>query len=210
MEKTSPRICIVDDDEAVRDSLRMLLRSAGLPAETFASGEEFLAAWTPDWHGCLILDVRMPGLSGMEVQKQLIERQASLAIVFVTGHGDIPMAVEALHLGAFDFVQKPFTEEEILDRVRRALEADQEREALRAARQAVEDRHASLTSREREVMASVIRGHANKVIGFDLNLSQRTVEIHRARVMEKMQARSLADLVRMGMLLEAREARETR
>ena len=207
MEKPSPRIFIVDDDEAVRDSLRMLLRSAGLTAEVFASGEEFLDAWIPDWHGCLILDVRMPGLSGMEVQKQLIERQASLAIVFVTGHGDIPMAVEALHLGAFDFVQKPFTEEEILDRVRRALEADQEREALRAARQAVEDRHASLTPREREVMASVIRGHANKVIGFDLNLSQRTVEIHRARVMEKMQARSLADLVRMGMLLEAREPR---
>ncbi len=201
MEKSPARIFIVDDDEAVRDSLRMLLRSAGMAAETFASGEEFLGAYTPDWHGCLILDVRMPGLSGMEVQKQLIERQANLAIVFVTGHGDIPMAVEALRQGAFDFVQKPFTDGELLDRIQRALEMEREQEQLRSVRQAVEERFASLTPREREVMASVIRGHANKVIGFDLNLSQRTVEIHRARVMEKMQARSLADLVRMGMLL---------
>jgi len=192
-------VYIVDDDDAVRDSLSLLLKSVGLTARVFASGVEFLEAFDNAWKGCILLDIRMPGVSGMEVQRQLVDKACNMPIIFITGHGDIPAAVEAMHLGAYDFVQKPFQDQELLDRIQHALAEHQEQQGEREITQDVQDRYESLTPREKEVMRDVVRGHANKVIAMDLNLSQRTVEIHRARAMEKMQARSLAELVKLAM-----------
>jgi two-component system response regulator FixJ len=196
-------VYIVDDDEAVRDSLCFLLKSVGIAGQGFGSGNEFLEAYQPDWEGCILLDIRMPGVSGMEVQRQLVERNCALPIIFITGHGDIPMAVEAMHLGAFDFIQKPFHDQELLDRIQQALATYRESQDEIALKKEVQERYEKLTPREKEVMEAVVRGHANKVIAMDLDLSQRTVEIHRARVMEKMQARSLASLVKFSLLRNA-------
>lgn len=194
---------IVDDDEAVRDSLCFLLKSVGIVGHGFSSGNEFLNAYDADWQGCILLDIRMPGISGMEVQRQLSERSCSLPIIFITGHGDIPMAVEAMHLGAYDFIQKPFHDQDLLDRIQQALATYRESQDELTLKNEVQERYEKLTPREREVMEAVVRGHANKVIAMDLELSQRTVEIHRARVMEKMQARSLASLVKYSLLLSS-------
>jgi FixJ family two-component response regulator len=198
-------VYVVDDDQAVRDSLGLLLRSVGMPCQLFENGQVFLEAFEDSWHGCLILDIRMPGLSGMELHRQLIDRHATLPIIFVTGHGDVPMAVEALQNGAFDFIQKPYRDQELLDRINQALSWDEEHRSEEDQKRELQARQESLTPREREVMECVVRGLANKVIAMDLELSQRTVEIHRARVMEKMRARSLAGLVRMAMLIQANE-----
>ena len=198
-------VYVVDDDQAVRDSLGMLLRSVGMQCRLFASGQEFLDAYSEDWHGCIVLDIRMPGLSGMELHRQLLDRQSALPIIFVTGHGDVPMAVEALQNGAFDFIQKPYRDQELLDRINQALSWDEEHRSEEDHKRDLQGRMESLTPREREVMECVVRGLANKVIAMDLDLSQRTVEIHRARVMEKMRARSLAELVRMSMLIQGLE-----
>ena len=189
-------VFIVDDDQAVRDSLRMLLRSIGLQAEAFASAHEFLEAYG-DRPGCLVLDIRMPGMSGLELQDELNRRQAILPIIFITGHGDVPMAVEAMQAGAVDFLQKPFRDQDLIDRINQALERDCRNRELLRERKAIIERLATLTPREHEVLELVTQGKANKVIAGDLNVSQRTVEIHRARVMEKMRAASLAHLVRM-------------
>jgi FixJ family two-component response regulator len=196
-------VYIVDDDEAVRDSLCFLLKSVGLNGNGFSSGNEFLAAYDPDWQGCILLDIRMPGISGMEVQRQLAEQNCPLPIIFITGHGDIPMAVEAMHLGAYDFIQKPFHDQELLDRIQQALTTYRESQDELTLRKDVQVHYEKLTPREKEVMEAVVRGHANKVIAMDLELSQRTVEIHRARVMEKMQARSLASLVKYSLLINS-------
>jgi two-component system response regulator FixJ len=196
-------VYIVDDDDAVRDSLCFLLKSVGITGNGFSSGSEFLEAYDPDWTGCILLDIRMPGISGMEVQRQLAERNCPLPIIFITGHGDIPMAVEAMHLGAYDFIQKPFHDQELLDRIQQALTTYRESQDELTLRKDVQERYEKLTPREKEVMEAVVRGHANKVIAMDLELSQRTVEIHRARVMEKMQARSLASLVKYSLLINS-------
>ena len=196
-------VYIVDDDEAVRDSLCFLLKSVGLNGNVFSSGNEFLAAYDPDWQGCILLDIRMPGISGMEVQRQLAEQNCPLPIIFITGHGDIPMAVEAMHLGAYDFIQKPFHDQELLDRIQQALTTYRESQDELTLKKDVQVHYEKLTPREKEVMEAVVRGHANKVIAMDLELSQRTVEIHRARVMEKMQARSLASLVKYSLLINS-------
>lgn len=196
-------VFIVDDDDAVRSSLRLLLKSVGLPAVAYASATDFLTAWHPDQAGCLVLDVRMPGMSGIELQHELNRRGAIIPVIFISGHGDIPMAVEAIQHGAFDFLQKPFRDQELIDRVQRALATDAENRGDLAKRDAIRDRFESLTPREREVLALVTQGKANKVMAGDLGVSQRTVEIHRARVMEKMGAGSLAQLVRMVLDLEA-------
>ncbi len=193
-------VYVVDDDKAVRDSLALLLKSIGLQAKLFESAQDFLDEYSPDWMGCIILDIRMPGMSGLELQKKLIELQCAMPITFVTGHGDVPMAVEAMQDGAFDFIQKPFRDQELLDRINRALNWDSEHRTEEQRKRAVQQRYATLTPREKEVMDCVVRGLANKVIAMDLDLSQRTVEIHRARVMEKMGSKSLADLVRMSLL----------
>lgn len=196
-------VLIVDDDAAVRDSLSLLLKSVGIQSQTFSSGDEFVDAYQADWAGCILLDIRMPGMSGMEVQRRLFERDCTLPIIFITGHGDIPMAVEAMHLGAHDFVQKPFHDQELLDRIQAALNANRDQQDDIDLKRNVKERYETLTPRESEVMSAVVKGHANKVIAMDLDLSQRTVEIHRARVMEKMQVRSLAELVKLSVLLDA-------
>jgi len=194
-----PQVYVVDDDQAVRDSLGLLLKSMGTKARLFESAQAFLDGFDPGLRGCLVLDIRMPGMSGMELQQKLKAMRCTLPVIFVTGHGDVPMAVEAMHHGAFDFIQKPFRDQELLDRINQALAWDQEHRSEEDQRRGVQERYTSLTPREKEVLDCVVRGLANKVIAMDLDLSQRTVEIHRARVMEKMEARSLADLVRMSL-----------
>jgi len=203
MSKKGTTIFVVDDDEAIRDSLDLLLKTVGLNATTFGSGDEFLEAYDAGWEGCILLDIRMPGTSGMEVQKRLAESGCSIPVIFITGHGDIPMAVEAMHGGAFDFIQKPFRDQDLLDRIDQALTTSHEPVQQAARKKTVQNQLQTLTPREQEVMQLVVHGSANKVIAMDLGVSQRTVEIHRARVMEKMQARSLAELVRMALLIES-------
>jgi two-component system, LuxR family, response regulator FixJ len=203
MQKSGPTIYIVDDDEGVRNSVRFLLRSVGLASHTLASASEFLDTYKPEHPGCLVLDVRMPGMSGLELQQQLNLRGAIIPVIFVTGHGDIPMAVEAMQHGAFDFLQKPFRDQDLIDRIQRALERDARNRAALAEHGRIRASFDSLTPREREVLALMIRGKPNKVMAAELGVSQRTLEIHRARVMEKTGAASLAQLVRMAMDLEA-------
>jgi two-component system response regulator FixJ len=194
---TRPTIFVVDDDSAVRDALKLLLRSVGHAVETYGSAQEFLDAYSEDRPGCLVLDIRMPGMSGLELQQRLNEKHSILPIIFITGHGDVPMAVEAMQAGAVDFIQKPFRDQDLIDRINQALEKDSSNRAALGERNDIRRRLETLTPREREVLDLVVHGKANKVIAGDLKLSQRTVEIHRARVMEKMQASSLAHLVRM-------------
>ena len=196
MAKSDPIIFVVDDDAAVRHSTEMLIRSMGLRAESFASAAEFLEDFDPQQPGCVILDIRMPEMSGLELQEHLRERDATIPVIFVTGHGDVPMAVKAMKAGAVDFIQKPFRDQELIDRVHAALDQDKEQRRQEAHRAKIEARINALTSRETEVMGLVVDGKANKEIAFDLGLSPRTVEIHRARVMTKMKAGSLPDLVR--------------
>ncbi len=202
MTEYSPTVFLVDDDEAVRDSLGLLMKSVALKSQSFASADAFLAEFDPECPGCLVLDIRMPGMSGMELQQKLIEMRAILPIIFITGHGDIPMAVEAMQRGAVDFIPKPFRDHELLDRINKALADDQDNRSTLLKREEVEDRIKKLTPREKEVLDLVVQGKANKVMAGDLDVSQRTVEIHRARVMEKMKARSLAQLVRMVMQVQ--------
>ncbi len=197
MKEKPATVFVVDDDEAVRTSLRLLLKSVGLPVETFASAQEFLDQFDPDRAGCLVLDIRMPGMSGLELQQHMNDRHSIMPVVFITGHGDVPMAVEAMQAGAVDFIQKPFRDQDLIDRINRALEKDREMRSELRERDEIRRRMSQLTPREREVLELVTQGKANKVIAGDLNVSQRTVEIHRARVMEKMGANSLAHLVRM-------------
>jgi FixJ family two-component response regulator len=202
MKISPPTVFIVDDDPGVRSSIRVLLKSIGQTALPFASAQEFLQAYNIDKPGCLILDIRMPGMSGLELQLELNKRGAVIPVIFITGHGDVPMAVEAMRLGAFDFVQKPFRDQELIDRVQQALGRDAEtRRDLQEDTQA-KSRLESLTPREREVLHLMVSGQANKVMAQELGLSQRTVEIHRAHVMEKMNVRSLAQLVRTVVDLE--------
>ena len=190
-------VFIVDDDDAVRGSLCLLLKSVGLPAIAYASAAEFLSAWQPEQSGCVVLDVRMPGMTGIELQHELNRRGAIIPVIFISGYADIPMAVEAIQHGAFDFLQKPFRDQEFIDRVQRALTTDAQRRDELAKHEVIRERFDSLTPREREVLNLVTQGKANKVMAGRLGISQRTVEIHRARVMEKMGAASLAHLVRM-------------
>jgi two-component system response regulator FixJ len=197
MKDRAPTVYIVDDDDAVRNALRLLLKSVGLAAVTVPSAQEFLGTYDPHQPGCLILDVRMPGMSGLELQQQLNLRGAIIPVIFITGHGDIPMAVEAMQQGAFDFLQKPFRDQDLIDRIQRALAKDLTGRAELRERARIKERLESLTAREREVLELVTSGKPNKIMAADLGVSQRTVEIHRARVMEKMGAASLAQLVRM-------------
>jgi two-component system response regulator FixJ len=197
MKDRAPTVYIVDDDDAVRSALRLLLKSVGLATTPLSSAQEFLATYDLQQPGCLILDVRMPGMSGLELQQQLNLRGAIIPVIFITGHGDIPMAVEAMQQGAFDFLQKPFRDQDLIDRIQRALAKDVTGRVELRERSRIKERLESLTAREREVLELVASGKPNKIMAADLGVSQRTVEIHRARVMEKMGASSLAQLVRM-------------
>jgi FixJ family two-component response regulator len=195
MKDETPVIYLVDDDEAVRDSLGMLFRSIGLAHEAYPSAFDFLEHYDSKRLACLVADIRMPGLSGLELQQRLNEQRAEIPIIFITGHGDVPMAVSAMKSGAVDFIQKPFRDQDLIDRINKALERERERRKVRAQEDEIRGRIALLTPREKEVMQRVVRGQANKVIAMDLGVSQRTVELHRARVMRKLKMRSLAELV---------------
>lgn len=197
MSDTEQIVYIVEDDEAVRDSLSLLLQSEGLAVQAYDRATAFLEDWRPDMAGCLVLDIRMPEMDGMELQEALIRRGSDLPIIFVTGHGDVPLAVEAMRQGAVDFIEKPYHEEQLLEKIRAALASNAETRQVREEKQVILDRLAELTPREREIMDRMIEGQANKVIAIELNISQRTVEIHRSRVMHKMGTHSLAQLVRM-------------
>ena len=195
--KKTSTVFIVDDDQGIRHAMSLLMKSVGLRHEVYASANEFLEAHNGSENGCLVLDIRMPGMGGLELQDKLIELKSGIPIIFITGHGDIPMAVEAMQKGAVDFIQKPFRDQELLDRIADALDTASKQQSERALKSEVRDRIDALTNREREVLELVVTGKPNKIIAHELGVSQRTIEIHRARVMEKMQARSLAELVRM-------------
>ena len=203
MTDEEPTVFVVDDDPGVGDSIRLLLRSVGLPSKTFLSANEFLAAYDPERAGCLVLDVRMPGMSGLDLQARLQEMESTLPIIFVTAHGDVPMAVNAVKAGAVDFIQKPFRDQELLDKIQEALEADVRIRAQRGDLVEIRGRLETLTPRETEVLVLVVEGKPNKNIARALGISQRTVEIHRARVMEKMQVRSVSKLVQL--VIKAKE-----
>lgn len=208
MQEPTPTVFVVDDDNAVRNSLRLLLKSVGLASQPLGSAAEFLETYRPSQPGCLVLDVRMPGMSGLELQRELNLRGATIPVIFITGHGDIPMAVEAMQQGAFDFLAKPFRDQELIDRVQRALAKDGTTRAALKERERIRERLESLTPREREVLSLMTQGKPNKIMAHELGVSQRTVEIHRARVMEKSGASSLAQLVRMVMDQEPERAAE--
>ena len=197
MSTPEPRIYIVDDDEAIRDSLRFLFRSRGYQAATFDSGEAFLDVVDCESPGCVLLDVRMSGMSGLELFDRLAQRRCRLPVIFLTGHGDVPMAVGALKGGAYDFMEKPFNDNELVDRVARCLADDARRRELRARQDSISARLALLTTREREVMDLILAGKANKLIADELAISMRTVEVHRARVLEKMGVKTAVELAQL-------------
>lgn len=199
----SPVVFVVDDDPAMRDSLRWLIESTGVQVETFADAQTFLARIRPDVPGCLVLDVRMPGMSGLDLQAELARRGIGLPTIVVTGHAEVPMAVRAVKAGAIDFIEKPFSDQLLLDRVRQGIEMDRLEREGRARRADVLRRLSLLTQREREVLDLVVAGRANKEIAAALHLSPKTVEVHRAHVMEKMQASSVAELVRLALFAQA-------
>jgi two-component system response regulator FixJ len=194
-----PTVFVVDDDQAVRDSLCWLIEAAGLNVKAFNSAQEFLAVYDPQWAGCLVLDVRLPGMSGLELQRELVQRQITLPIIIITGHGDVSTAVRAMKAGAVDFIEKPFSDELLIQRVRDALEKDAQNRQVTADRNNIQQRIALLTPREKQVLELVVQGKLNKQIAADLHLSQKTVEAHRANLMSKMQATNVADLVKQAM-----------
>ncbi|MBL8840939.1 MAG: response regulator transcription factor [Planctomycetes bacterium] len=196
-----PSVFVVDDDAALLRLIRKLLETNGRHVETFTSAAEFLAAYRPDRAGCLVLDVRMPGMSGLALQERLATDEIALPILIVTGYGDVPVAVQAMRQGAFDFIEKPFSGQILIDRIEAALAEDARRRRTRMTREEVRRRRVTLTPRERQVMDLVVQGKPNKLVGSALHLSPKTVEVHRANVMKKMEAGSLAELVRMSLLV---------
>lgn len=190
-------VFVVDDDETVRDSLRWLLEGTGLKVRTYDCGEAFLDDYDPDIPGCLIVDLRMPGMNGLDVQRRLAERGFNIPIIFLTAYGTIPQAVRAMRRGAIDFVTKPFSDQTLLDRIEHAIELNRQVRSEQEQHSEIAGRLALLTPREREVLDRVVAGESNKVMAAELNISQKTVEAHRAKVMRKMEAGSLAELVRM-------------
>lgn len=203
--KDDPLVLIVDDDAGMREAVVDLLQSVGIEGRAFGSTAELLAAAVPDRPGCLILDVRLPGLGGLEFQTRLDSLGIALPIVFMTGFADVPMSVRAMKAGATDFLIKPFRDQDMLDAVDAAISRDRSRRSQRAATMTVESLAATLTPREREVMAEVVKGRLNKQIAGDLGISEVTVKLHRGKVMRKMQVRSVADLVRKVEVLEHEE-----
>jgi two-component system response regulator FixJ len=194
-----PVIFVVEDDEAFRDSLKALLESAGLTVETYASGEEFLQAYDSDRCGCLLLDIRMPGIGGLELLEKLAAAKTNLPVIIMTSHGDVPKAVKAMKAGAVDFLEKPFRDEVVLGCIRHAFEKGQQSHATAASGARSAAAISRLTARERQVFEQLVAGHSNKRIAQELGISPRTVEVHRAWIMEKTQARNLAHLVRMAL-----------
>jgi len=195
-------VFIVDDDEGVRDGLSLLLATVGQSCELYEGGQEFLDAYDHDKRGCLVLDIRMPRMTGLDLQKKLLEMESTLPIIFITGHGDIPMAVEAMRRGALDFIRKPFREHDLLERINEALNIDENAHRKAMSRQQLAEKLSSLSEREKEVFDLVAEGQMNKVIAADLGISERTVEVHRGQVMKKLDVRTLAQLVRVKIDME--------
>jgi len=197
MKESGPKVFVVDDDASIRRALERLLKSVGLDVETFSTAREFLSHEEYEGPNCLVLDVRMPGLSGLDLQQELTKADRSLPIIFISGHGNIPMSVRAMKAGAVDFLEKPFEDQDLIDLIQNAIEQDRETKREHVKKRNIQKRFESLTSREREVFAHVVAGLLNKQIAFKLGISEKTIKVHRGRVMEKMAAGSLADLVRM-------------
>ena len=197
---SEPTVFVVDDDQAMRSSLKWLIESIGMKVKTYDSADEFLNDYYPGRAGCLLLDVRMPGMSGLDLQVHLARQDSRLPVIIITGHGDVAMAVKAMKSGAVDFIEKPFHDEELLKSIRSALDYDEEQRTLQSQRAEIAARLVELTPREHEVMEMVTDGKANKEIATALGVSAKTVEAHRARVMDKMRANSLAELVRMALI----------
>ena len=195
MSKPKPTVFIVDDDEVIRNTIAQLAEAVDLKAKTFSSAQEFLDSYAPEESGCVILDVRMPGMSGIKLQTRLRDQDIHIPIIFITGHGDVPMAAQAFKNGAVDFIEKPFRNQDLLDQIQEALARDTRFRQKQAIQKAIREKLVLLTQREREVLGLVMAGKANKVIACELGLSQRTVEVHRAGMMEKMQVDSLAELI---------------
>jgi RNA polymerase sigma factor (sigma-70 family) len=196
MPDSAPLVLVVDDDPAMRDSIAFLVSSVGYDCRSFTSAEEFLRDWQDDRPACLLVDIRMSGMSGLDLQNRLTQAKSSLGVIFVTGHGDVPMAVRAMRSGAIDFLQKPFNDQLLLERIREAIDVSIATRKVAAERSSVEARLARLTPREREVLDLVVAGKANKQIAAELDISIKTVEVHRHNVMEKMEAASVAELAR--------------
>ena len=201
----SPTVYVVDDDPAMRSSLRWLIESVGLAVCTCGSAREFLSTYRDVGPGCLVLDVRMPGMSGLDLQTELSRQRIEIPILIITGYAEVPLAVRAMKAGAFDFIEKPFSDQTLLDRIRAAVALDEITRRRRTIREQVQARMRLLTQRERDVMERVISGKSNKVIAAELTLSMKTVEVHRAHVMEKLQATSLADLIRLCLLADGND-----
>jgi two-component system response regulator FixJ len=196
---TEPMVHIIDDDQAVRDSLAFLLQSMRIPTTAHESAASFLAGLSAEQQGCIVTDIRMPEITGIDLLRRVKELKVQMPVIVITGHGDVPLAVDAMKLGAFDFLEKPFNDEAIIAAVRLALNHSEETKRANADRTELDKRIAALSSRERDVLNGLIAGHSNKVIASDLAISPRTVEIYRAHVMTKMQAGSLSELVRMAI-----------
>ena len=194
---SEPRAYLVDDDEAIRDALSWLLKSRGIPCASFDSAESFLTAWKKTMSGCLVLDMRMTGMSGLDCFDQLRERESTLPVIFLTGHGDVPLAVATLKKGAFDFFEKPFNDNDLATRIEEAMALDASQRKASATVDSVKARLASLTTREKQIMEQVLAGKFNKVIADDLNISMRTVEVHRANLFDKMQVKTAVELANL-------------
>jgi FixJ family two-component response regulator len=192
-----PVVYVVDDDTSMREALSSLIRSVGLRAAVFSSAQEFLLHERPDSAACLVLDVRLPGLSGLDLQRELVGADVRIPIIFITGHGDIPMSVRAMKAGAAEFLPKPFREQDLLDAIRQALERDEAARAEREEVAQIQRKYDTLTEREREVMGPIVKGMLNKQVAANLGISEITVKVHRRHIMEKMSAKSLPEMVRM-------------
>jgi FixJ family two-component response regulator len=210
MAETKGIVFVVEDDASVRKAVGSLVRSAGLTVQTFASAQEFLAFSRPDVPSCLVLDVQLPGLSGLDLQEELTKADVQIPIIFLTGHGDIPMTVRAMKAGALEFFPKPFEDQDLLDAIQQAINRDRVARRERADMGELYDRYNSLTPREREIMGWVVSGLLNKQIAAELGISEIMVKVHRGQVMQKMQADSLADLVRMSEKLASPRAKNHR
>jgi len=197
MKKADQLVFVIDDDPSMRTAIRELIEAVGLSCQTFESGQEFLTTKLPDVPSCLVLDVRLPGLSGLNLQRELTERDIQIPIIFITGHGDIPMSVQAMKAGAVEFLTKPFRDQDLLDAIDQATERDRSARRQRTEMGELGERFETLTPRERDVMQLVVDGLLNKQIAAELSVSEKTVNVHRSQVMQKMQADSLAELVRM-------------
>ena len=197
MSPAKPAVCVVDDDPSVRVAMERLLKSVGLTVKTFASAQELLEQATSEWSGCLIVDLRMPGMGGLDLQDQLSTHQVSLPVIFLTGYGTVPASVRAMKAGAVDFLEKPVDDQTLLDAVHKALERDRRARGNQAGMQALEQRLAILTPREYEVLTFIISGRLNKQAAAELGTTEKTIKVHRARIMKKLQCASLAELVRL-------------